>query len=306
MPHWYYGFCKEIFQGLSKSLITTSITNVKLASELDSSDYVFVTYYKDLAKLKTNAHVLYYHQGSGACPYFEFIDKKQERKDLKKVDLHLFPLPTFEKLVKDYYQLKNTKTIGFPLDLIRYEKYKSVPKKKKIVVSGHITPGKQFYLATYLLKDLIPEYEVWFSVVEWKESAAGMWTQFYNLKSFEEMGFKFRIVTETPGKTTFTGQEKFYEFISDASHVFTCSLADTISLPIVEGALCGAIPIVPNIKSYWGQFMDYIDYGYDPFSKADIMDAITRKTELWDVSPELDTKWFDSRLVVNRLKERLV
>src|ERR1700690_2310892 len=101
----------------------------------------------------------------------------------------------------------------------------------------------------------MPEYEVWFSVVERPTGVSGKWLDFYHIKSFEDMGFKFVVNHPT--------QEKFYEFISDASHVFTCSLADTISLTIVEGALCGCIPTVPDIKDHWGQYMDYVDYGYE-------------------------------------------
>jgi hypothetical protein len=300
MPFWYQGLCNQIYHELyikdnTNVDIGTKLSEVRI---LDSSDYLFVTSYKDLPRVQTNATVLYFHPGSGASPYFEFIDKKQEMKDLSSVDIHLFPLPTMEKIVKEYYKLKNTKTIGWPLDLHKYEKYKLVPKKKKIVVAGHITPGKQFYLATYLLKDLIPEYEVWFIVIEQNTTFnAGVddrWSEYYKIDAFKDMGFKFDY--NLP-------QEKFYEFISDASHVFTCSLADTVGLPIVEGALCGCDPIVPSIYNYWGQFMDYIDFGYAPFCKDYGDESVEYHINYRQHT--LDKYWFDSKLVINRLLEEL-
>lgn len=298
MPFWYEGFCRELITGLqAKGVRVEVMTSMYSIKHLSSIDTLFVTSYKDLSNKAlqlTDAKIVYYHQGSGACPYFEFIDSEAEQLELQVVDLHLFSLPTFEKLVKEKYNLKNTATIGFPLDLSVYEKYRLVPKKKKIVVSGHITPGKQFYLATYLLKDLMPEYEIWFSVIEqnttFKAGVDDTWSTFYALKRFEDMGFKFVFNHAT--------QEKFYEFLSDACHVFTCSLADTISLPIVEGALCGAIPVTPCIKDYWGQYMDYLDFGYVPFDKYNIEEFIR-----WQCKISLDTKYFDSKLVVKRLLE---
>jgi hypothetical protein len=312
MPHWYVGFCELLSKGLGNvhSVETSDSLLNPVFGTLTANDWLFITSYKDLAYpsvISSKAKKVYFHQGSGACPYMDCIDVEQERKDLKNVDLHLFSLPTFERLTKKYYQLENTATIGFPLDLSKYEKYRAVPKKKKIVVSGHITPGKQFYLATYLLKDLMPEYEVWFSVIEHVGGATGTWTEFYHLSQFEEMGFKFRIIKDKPSaETTPKGQEEFYEFLSDASHIFTCSLADTIALPIVEGALCGATPIAPAIRNYWPQFMDYVSYGYEPFSQEDIIDIIKNVDIKFYNPPKIDTKWFDSKLVIERLLEVLV
>jgi hypothetical protein len=305
MPHWYSGFCGELYHGLDKILGRHGVcggAHSAFVMDLKDKDWILVTSHKDLdiAYLReTKAKVAYCHQGSGANPYFEYIDDEKEQKQLQVVDLHLFTLPTFEKLVKERYNLKNTATIGFPLDLPSYDKYKLVKKRKKIVVSGHITPGKQFYLATYLLKDLIPEYEVWFSVIEREGGVTGTWSTFYDLQRFMDMGFKFTFNHPT--------QEKFYEFLSDASHVFTCSLADTIALPIVEGALCGCTPIVPNIRNYWGQYMDYTSYGYVPFAKENIQMLISNTWYMKEdiTTPVVDTKWFDSKLVVERLLEVL-
>jgi hypothetical protein len=299
MPNWYYGFCKEIFKGLSDIYSVKQVTDVKLVENLTSSDTVFVTCYKDLKYLNTGARVIYYHQGSGANPYMDCIDVAQETEDLEKVHLHLFSLPTCEKLVKEKYNLVQTATIGFPLALYKYKKYKAVKKKKKIVVSGHITPGKNFYTCTYLLKDLVKEYEVWFSVIEWKEGATGMWTDFYNLDSFRDMGFNFRIITESPSEVNHqAGQEVFYEFLSDASHIFSASLADTIALPIIEGYLCGCYPVTPDIRDFWPQFTDYIGVGYEPFSKRDVERMIRQQPGL-----HVKVEWFENTKVVERLLE---
>lgn len=291
MPHWYEGFCDNMYQALALQGADTRLTVKDSFNNISSSDFLFITSYKDLDLIcvrNTNAKVLYYHQGSGACPYFEFINRNDERTSLRNVDIHLFSLPTFEKLTAKKYFLSRTHTIGFPLDLDVYKKYTEVKKKKKIVVSGHISPGKQFYLATFLLKDLMPEYEVWFSVIERPHGVSGHWMSFYALQEFKDMGFKFVQNHET--------QEAFYEFLSDSSHVFTCSLADTISLPIVEGYLCGCKPIVPFIEGFWPQFSDYISNGYLPFSKESI--------ERWfkvGTSVTIDLDLFDRNIVAKKL-----
>lgn len=298
VPHWYEGFCNNLEQGIRMAGDTSDVVisyDKNKVNELNRGDAVVVTYYKDLLLpeiVNARCKVVFHHQGSGACPYMEFIDREAEVAQLAQVNLHTFSLPTEELLVKERYNLKHTVTIGFPLNFDDYIPYQGKEKQNKIVINGHITPGKQFYLATYLLKDLLKEYEIVFSVIEREKGVSGKWSSFYHLKSFEDMGFKFVF--------NFPTQHGFYELLSTASHVFSCSLADTISLGIAEGLLCGCYAVVPAITRYWPNISDYVWPGYVPFDKTSVFNYIENRPV-----QTFRREWFDAKRVGERLLDKL-
>ena len=287
--------------GLVESLLKVGYPDILKGTEayippqITENDYLFVTHYADLDSLavrNTKAKVIFHHHGSAVSPYMHYVDRKAEIEQVMNViDINTFCLPTQAKHIITKYNLPKDKcaTIGFPLDFSKYEKYKK-PKKKKIVVGGHIGPERQCYLATYLLKDLIPEYEVVFSIVEKPNCVTGKWSSFYDLQRFIDMGFRFVLHPD---------QEGFYQELSDASHVFTCSLGDVISISIVEGYLCGCYPVVPWIENYWPMFSDYISTGYDSFCKQSVEEHVRRKDESIGLVVNLD--WFTPSSVGKRL-----
>lgn len=57
-------------------------------------------------------------------------------------------------------------------------------------------------------------------------------------------------------------KEEYYKVLSRANIVFSCSLHENLGISQMEGALCGAIPIMPNRASYTEIYLD--DFKYDP------------------------------------------
>jgi hypothetical protein len=295
--NWYSDFSVNLHEGLRLNKVDVCyIRDLNKLNLLGPDDYLFVTHYKHLDELavrQTRAKIIFHHHGSGVSPYTHWIDKKAELDHVFNViDIHTFCMPTQDKLVCKKYDLWGetidsiSTAIGFPINFKQYEQYKG-EKKKKIVVAGHIGPERQFYLATYLLKDLMPEYEVVFSIVEKPDCVTGKWSTFYDLQRFIEMGFRFVFHPD---------QEGYYKELRDASHVFTCSLGDTFSVSILEGYLCGCIPVVPAIFNYWPMWMDYISNGYRPFDVVDVEAYIKGKRTI-----EVNLDWFKPELVAKRL-----
>jgi hypothetical protein len=297
--NWHNDFSENLFKALVPLVEVTCIRRTNSVKGLSVKDYVFVTHYADLDNpiiQETKAKIIFHHHGSGVSPYMHYVDRKLEKYHVENtIDINTFCLPTQHKLIAEKYNITDGVTIGFPLNFDKYKPYSNTPKKKKIVVAGHIGPERQFYLSTYLLKDLLQEYEVVFSICEKPDCVTGKWSTFYDLDRFREMGFKFVFCPE---------QEGFYKELSDASHIFTCSLGDVISISVVEGSLIGCIPVVPNIRNYWPMFMDFVTYGYHPFSKQNIEYTIINYKGY--KAPMVNPEWFDPKLVVERLLEKLI
>jgi hypothetical protein len=303
-PNWMNDFSNHLEYGLNEAGAEVRAgVDILTLNDLGTDDYVFITHYEHLDTIEaqqTKAKVIFHHHGSGVSPYTHWINAGSEIWHLYNVvDINTFCMPTQEKLVVEKYPITQdmATTIGFPLNFNRYPYNR--PKKKKIVVAGHIGPERQFYLATYLLKDLIPEYEVVFSILETPGSTEDItkeWSKFYALERFIDMGFKF---------VRHPDSESFYLELADASHIFTCSLGDTFSVSMVEGVLSECIPVAPYIKNFWPMYMDWLDVGYEPFSKTDVEHCI-RRTEYRDnFNPKADLSWFNPKKVAERLLEVL-
>ena len=294
--NWYHDFSENLYKGLQALKADVGMLGGPgvIDRYVTKDDYLFVTHYKHLDELsvrQTRAKIIFHHHGSGVSPYTHWIDKKAELDHICNViDIHTFCMPTQEKLIREKYPIINKgTTIGFPMDLEKFKLMwgKGLSKKKKIVVAGHIGPERNFYLATFLLKDLIPEYEVIFSIVEKPDCVTGKWSTFYDLERFIDMGFRFAFHPDQVG---------YYQELQDASHVFTCSLGDTFSVSILEGYLCCCNPVVPDIQNYWPMYRDYIGLGYEPFSKYQVEGFIRNSC-----TPEVDLDWFKLELVAKRL-----
>jgi len=297
--NWYDDFQSNLVRGLTAAGVSRDELrwgySLPLVSDLSSDDYVFVVHYEDLDKPEvryTKAKVIFHHHGSGVHPYNHWIDKRAEMDHVQNViDINTFCLPTQEKIIKEAYKLDNTVTIGFPMDFDSYKPYRDVKKKNKIVVAGHIGPERQFYLATYLLKDLLKDYEIVFSICEKEDCVTGKWSTFYDLQRFVNMGYRFVFKPYKLG---------FYEVLSNASHIFTCSLGDVISISVLEGYLCGCIPVVPAIFNFWPMYMDYISNGYHPFDAGDVESVV-----YGDKKVSVDLNWFNPERVAKRLLEKI-
>ena len=311
--NWHDDFVDQLEVGLSMKLGSMNVQSIEFAAtaipndlhyryaddvlrNAKLSDYVFVTHYKhlDYPEVRdTKAKVIFHHHGSGANPYMHYVNRKDEIEQIRNViDVHTFSLPTEADLILATYpeiQEFEYGTIGFPLDMERYKPYANLQKRKRIIIGKPLGPERQFYLATFLLQGLIPEYEVVFSVIEKEIDVHRKWSEFYDLQRFRDMGFQFQFNLS---------RDEYLRLRGESTHVFSCSLGDTISLVILEGYLCGCYPVVPKIIGGWPQFCDYISDGYVPFAKSSVESWI-RNSDRLKIYVEL--KWFDTVQCAERL-----
>lgn len=279
---WAIDFEMLIAKGLSEVDYPYEFIKADEIGEFTEEDALFVMHYLDLdhPKVKdTKAKVITHSNGSSYNPFAYNVDRV-EREQLKQVDINT----TCSKGQAKYLKGKANKPsyLGFPVDIETITKYNQPKKKRKIVVGGRISPDKQFYLTAFLLEPLLEFYEIVFSVID-KDNE---WSKFYDIKRFEEMGYKFH----------YNNQEEFYKELGDAEVFFTASLGDTICLSLVEAVLCGAYPVFPAIEKGFPFLRDYISGGYEPFSQIDILKTILGKPHI-----DIDLSLFDYKQVCQRL-----
>jgi len=291
--NWEVDFQENLIKGLYEIGTMRQVAEVALdwVPKMSETDYVFVVNYKHLSTpevMNTKATVLAHSNGSAVNYYAYNVNKEEERRQVSTViDVNTTNCHSQDILMNiEYPEMNPSLMIGFPLDFEKYKKYNK-PKKKKIVVGGRISPDKQFYLATYLLSDLVKDYEVVFTVIDKDHK----WSDMYDLDRFRGMGYRI--------KDCLTSEE-FYEELSDAEFFFICSLGDTISVGLAEAILCGCYPVVPDIQGMFPLWMDYVSKGYEPFSKKSVEKMIRRKPSI-----KCDMSLFDYKKVCQRLKEGL-
>jgi hypothetical protein len=284
--NWVNDFEENLKKGLDELNFPNEIID-SLNRDFLETDFIYVMNFRDLDKIDKNkikAKIICHSNGSAINQYAYNVNREAEKKQLYEIiDINTTNIERQDTLMKDKYPGIKTLPIGFPLDFEKYEKYKNISKKKKIVVGGRISPDKQFYLATYLLEDLMPEYEVVFSILDKDEK----WSNFYDIDRFKEKGFQIR-----ENKTS----EEFYNEISDAEFFFTCSLGDTISISLIEAYLCGSYIVAQRCKKTSFPMWDYYHGGYEPFDKREI-EKMIRQKPIYGI----DTSYFDYKQVCQKL-----
>lgn len=287
--NWVDDVRDNLIKGMEELGVKTMVVS-KLPSFLKESDWVFVLGHEEFERedvVRTKAKVIGHAHGTSVNPYAYNVNRLREKFHFSKVlDLVTFSSELDEQIVKSKYGslIKDTAVIGLPIDLEKFPD--SSEKDKKIVVGGRISPDKQFYLASFLLQDLVHEYEIVFSILD-KHSK---WRDWYDIKRFEDMGF---VIRENPTS------ERFYNELQNAEVYFTASLGDTIGLGALEAHMVGCRVIVPDIRDGFPTWRAYVSEGYEPFSKSSVESFIrSGKT------PEVKTDLFDYRKVCQRLKEK--
>ena len=291
---WANSFDRLYRASMAELGVKTGVVNNKnrevLLPKLTKSDFLFICHYEDISAkdvISCKAKKLAQVNGTGANLYCPQVDQKQEKKEVEKLlDYNVCFNKRIADTLKAQYPKAKTIIAGFPT-VVDTPKEKVKRTRKKIVVGGRVSPDKQFYLATYLLKDLLKEgYEIVFCYNNRNDKR---WLLEYDYKKFERIGFKFKKLS----------RKGFIKELLSSSFYFICSLGDTNSIALSEAIMCGCIPIVPDFKEGIPAYDDYvIDGKYEPFSKADVIRTIKSSSTLNKVDiSESDPKYCSQELI---------
>ena len=126
-----------------------------------------------------------------------------------------------------YMNEENQKIIrtGWPMEYMdnTLTMYKNMPKRDLIVFPHRIAPEKQVEIFRDL-KTHLPQYEF--------------------------------VVCQDQSLT----KNEYHNLLGEAKMVFSCSLQETLGIGCYEGALVGAIPMVPDRLSYKEMYFDMFKY----------------------------------------------
>lgn len=292
--NWEDDFYLNLRKGFVELGITTIGIHLEQLVDLTEQSYVIVTDFKDLKKIselksQIKAKIIAQSNGSAVNYYAYNVNKEEERHQVcNVVDINLMNSPTQEQLMRQKYpDINRTIVSGFPLNFTKYAPYIDMDKKKKIVIGGRISPDKQFYLSTFLLKDLVDEYEIVFTVVD-KDNK---WSDLYDIERFKDMGYRIEHCPTSEG---------FYNELRDAEIFFTASLGDTISIAMAEAALIGCYIVAPRIEGMFPMWNDYYSGGYEPFSKSGVEYLVRNKPKY-----DIDLSLFNYKNVCQKIKDEL-
>ncbi len=279
---WAYSFDRLYSEALNKiGIETKTINSLKCLSKLTEKDYLFICQYQDIDTEEVRnckAIKLAQVNGTGANLYCPQVKQTQEKKEVEKIlNYNVVFNKRHEKVFKSVYPNAKTIIAGFPVAVNLFSNIRR--KKKKIVVAGRVSPDKQFYLATYLLKDLLKlGYEIVFCYNTDKDKE---WLELYDYNKFKKIGFKFKKLNHN----------NFIKELQSAEYYFICSLGDTMSVSLAEALLCGCKPIVPDLKEGIPVYDDYIfSNKYKPFCKESVKKIILKNKQyrfnLAEITPE--------------------
>lgn len=256
-------------------------------SSLTDKDVLWVMHYEDqLLPEVIQCPALVIAQSNGTCsnPYCYQVDGAKEVEALySSIDITLCFNTKMKKIMEKDFPDCQFEAIGFPVEVL--EKYRHQIKERKIVIAGRISPDKQFYLATYLLKPFLQDYKIVFCTTPGQEK----WIDLYGRNNFGE--FEIKQCTH----------DEFLQELATAEFYFTCSLGDTGSVSLTEALLCGCYPVVPRFrKGEHPVYSSYVSRGYEPFSANSVKYLINNKPKVdWDYS------WSHPTACANRLRQAL-
>ncbi len=161
-----------------------------------------------------------------------------------------------------------TQVTGFPFDINFAQRYKGIGKDDKtIAFNQRFDMDKLHMLEVYICEKLIDlGYTVMHICSKGEYERIQSDRESRNLLSEAvKMGVQL-LVTKS--------KDDYYEKLSRAKFAVTTSIADTLSICMLEAAALGAIPVAPN----FGPFPEYIpsESLYKPFNVDQIIDIIRR------------------------------
>jgi len=187
-------------------------------------------------------------------------------------------------VIKKSYPVAAAKTTvtGFPFDVSFAERFKHIEKNEKVIAfNQRFDMDKLHMLEVYICEELIDlgytvmhicskgEYER----IQWDREAKNL------LNEAVKMGVQV-LVTKS--------KDDYFEKLAKAKFTITTSIADTLSICMLEAAALGSISIAPNI----GPFPEYIcpENLYRPFNVEQIIDIVKKckntSVNLAEYSPE--------------------
>ncbi len=179
----------------------------------------------------------------------------------------------YSVIKKAYPGLTSKTTVtGFPLDVSFAEKFKHIEKENNtIAFNQRFDMDKLHMLEVYLCEKLIDlEYTVFHICTKAEYERIQSDRESRNLLSQAvKMGVQV-LVTES--------KEDYYEKLAKAKFTVTTSIADTLSLCILEAAALGSIPIAPDL----GPFSEYIpaENLYRPFNLEQLIDKVKNENNV--------------------------
>ncbi len=187
-------------------------------------------------------------------------------------------------IIKNSYPGLATKTFvsGFPFDSGFAEKFKNIPKDDRVVAfNQRFDTDKLHTLEVYICDRLIDSgYSILrlcskddYERIQWDREARNL------LSEAVKMGVQV-IVTNS--------KDDYYRNLASAKFTVTTSIADTLSLCMLEAAALGSIPVAPAN----GPFKEYIDNKnlYNPYNIDQLLNIIEHSNksavDLEKYSPE--------------------
>jgi hypothetical protein len=232
---------------------------------LKPTDVLWVMHYLDFLTQEVRAcKALKVAQvnGTAANPYCYQVNEKAEREAIENVLDINFVFNERQRLVMEkVFPKAKFLAVGFPVTVPNDIKPAKL-RKPKIIIAGRISPDKQFYLATYLLKDLANYYQIIFAYPSAKEEK---WLELYHTERFTNFVIKQY------------DRINYLKELSDAEFYFSCSLGDISSVSLVESLLLGCYPIIPKFREGLPTYDEYVSVGYEPFSKVEVEKLIRTK-----------------------------
>jgi hypothetical protein len=259
---------------------------------LNEHDVLWIQHYADIDTVISYPNrmfkIMAQCNGTKANPYCHQIKMDQEYDQLYNIDYNLVFNDTMVDLMEEHYPvLADFYATGFPIFLEKIKEPKKV--KDTIVFGGRISPDKQFYLSTFLLEPLLETHRITVCINNSQENDT--WLDYYEQKRFEQMGFIFKKCTAT----------QFLNILEQSEFYFSASLGDISSVSLTQALYSGCIPIVPKFDHEFPQYSSYVSFGYEPFSRTDVVKLIREPPTEWSY----DDTWFSMSTCVARMKQFL-
>ncbi len=178
-------------------------------------------------------------------------------------------------VIKKAYPGLTAKTIvtGFPLDVSFAEKFKHIEKENKtIAFNQRFDMDKLHMLEIYLCEKLIDLGYTIFHICTKAE---------YERTQSERESKNLLIQAVKMGVQVLIAESKddYYEKLAKAKFTVTTSIADTLSVCVLEAAALGSIPIAPDL----GPFSEYIpaENLYKPFNVEQLIDKVMHENRVF-------------------------
>lgn len=222
----------------------------------------------DIANSQGSKIIGHHHGGPELLGYYDHKEQKvfydKFKKAIPRFTYIIFNTSFSKQKFIDFYRPNTHPTLfvtGYPINRNRFRKSNT---REYIVVPGRLANDKQPLLTGIILQPWVTK--VIFAVGK-NPGKDPLEAEYANTLS--QMGYTVR---------QFKGRE-YDSLLEKAKVVFTASLRDTLNVSILEGALAGAVPVVPNIKPFNDTYSRYL---YDAYqiqnARSCIYNALDRSS----------------------------